>query len=76
MGWEGEIPTRAPIGFTVLQQQGLAARFGGSVMARQLEYVVLFTAAGTEPGDEGGESNIVLLAWEILNTASNQVRII
>ena len=45
-------------------------------MARQLEYVVLFTVAATEPGDEGGENNVVLLAWEVLSTANNQVRTI
>ena len=43
-------------------------------MARQLEYVVLFTVAATEPGGEGGEDSVVLVAWEILSAANNQVR--
>ena len=42
-------------------------------MTRPLEYLVMFTVAATETVDEGEESLIVLVAWQIVSLAKNQV---
>ena len=40
---------------------------------RQFEHLVLFTVSVSEGSEDTGEGRIVQIAWEVFNTAKNQV---
>lgn len=43
-------------------------------MARPLDHLVLFSVVATDTHEDGEESLIVQLAWEIVSISKNQVR--